>query len=103
MLAFLNNNFYLSIIIGLTIAIIDYGLNKDQNTKMSMDLVKKYLKLGAVSALLVYIGFYIRTRTFDLPSFRQSGGGSFGGGPSLANLNSIPNQLQNINIGEPNF
>ena len=82
------------------IAIIDYGLNRDENTKLSMGLVKRYLKLGAVSALLIYIGFYIRTKSLDLPSFRQSGGAQIN--PSIVNLNGV-NPLQNINIGEPNF
>lgn len=107
MLDFLNNNFYLSIIVGVLVAAIDYFINKPQE-KMNMKLAKRYIKLGAVSILLTYIAFYIRTKKLDLPSFKRGGASSFIPS-SMSNIVNTAqnvasqNPLQEINIGEPNF
>lgn len=107
MLDFLNNNFYLSIIIGSLVAVIDYFVNKPEE-KMNMNLAKRYIKLGAISILLVYIGFYMRTKKLDLPSFKRGGASSYlptGVSNIVQNAQTLASQnpLQEINIGEPNF
>lgn len=90
----LHNNIYLSLIIGLLIAVAYYFENKRENQQQK---IKSYLKLSCIAALCVFIALYIRTKSFDIPVIKMGGGG--GPSPQLPQVNS----LQNVNIGEPNF
>lgn len=99
MLRLIQNNVYLSLTVGVVIALFSYIDNrklKPENKPPNLF----YLKIFLLSSLLVYLVLYIRTKTFDIPNISLKSGGN---NSATINAGSSTSSMENVNINEPNF
>ena len=95
MIEYLQNNIYLSILIGSIITIIHYLDNRNDKKTQSY---KSYLKLLLISTVIIYLSLYLKNKFLDGKVFKSINKQQNLTGGALLN-----DQMQNVNIGEPDF
>lgn len=97
MLTLLQNNIYLSILVGVIVVLFLYIDNRRQPTDKQLE-TPSYIKLFIVTMVFTYLILYFRTKTFDLPIL--TGGGPNNVSTPKANLKET---MRNVDISEPTF
>ena len=97
MLALLQNNIYLSILVGVIVALFLYIDNRKQPKNKQLETAS-YIKIFLVTGVLTYLILYFRTKTFDIP--KMTGGGTTTISTPEINLKET---MSNVDISEPTF
>ena len=95
MIEYLQNNIYLAILIGSIITVIHYLDNRNDKKPQG---IKSYLKLLLVSSGIIYLSLYLKSKFLDGKVFKTVTKPANLSGGTLLN-----DQMQNVNIGEPDF
>ena len=110
MLHLLQNNFIISLIVGLCVLIYVHIQNK--NNKESKGIVF-YVRLWALVFFLVLSVLYLKTRDLSLPSLKPSqsfapvqhagASGVINNIPAPSYTPNVDLGLEKVNLGDPNF